>query len=434
VIVAPCLPGRGSVVAPAPARVHPPGSRDRAGPPAAHHSPREGMLSTVTTPRPPRPEPGMSRTRAADVQPSGSSTAGRSRTIAIAALLVAGVALGLAVWRIIVPGAAGCQTAAWDTTPAADELPDGWAISASQYDLGRKTMSLLGPTPLDEAGSQAVVYATVTCFAEGAADSVTRSAQAATDAGQTVDDRPDLGDQAFSAADDAGSMFLQLRHGDVVVYLAASGDATPPEVDQIASAYDKALGGDGGAISAAASPDASTDASANASEEPSGDGTLPGASDGGPESPAAPALEGALPTQVGAVKLIADSAVGSTILGDDQGSRAILAALRKAGKEADALQIAQAYDETGASDLSILGVMVDGMPVAAVQDLVVSSWLSASGAGITQSTVTLDGNPWTRVDYGDGGGMDYVRTVGDIVYVITTADTALAEQAAAALP
>jgi hypothetical protein len=53
---------------------------------------------------------------------------------------------------------------------------------------------------------------------------------------------------------------------------------------------------------------------------------------------------------------------------------------------------------------------------------------------VTRSTVTLDGEEWIRVDYGDGGTMDYVRSEAPNVLVITTADPALAEQAAAALP
>ena len=93
-----------------------------------------------------------------------------------------------------------------------------------------------------------MVYATITCYPSGAADAVTRSADASTAAGQTVVSRDDLGDQGFSAADSSGANFLQFRHDRLVVYLAGSGDATAAEVDAIASAFDKSLGGDGGAV------------------------------------------------------------------------------------------------------------------------------------------------------------------------------------------
>jgi hypothetical protein len=303
-------------------------------------------------------------------------------------------------------------------------VPAGWTVSATQYDISRKTMSLLGPVVDETTGAQGVVYATISCFPTGAEESVTRAEQAARDAGQTVTDRADLGDQAFSGMDDSGAEFLQLRHGPIVVYLAASGDATAQEVDQLASAFDKALGGDGGAISLA-TPGASQDV---------GSAIEPVPSDVVAESPAAPELEASLPTTVGAITLTADSATGSLILGDDTGSRAILAALRADGLDADALKVAQAYDVAGASDLTITALSIDGMDLAQVKDLAIASWLSASGAGVTRTPVKLAGQEWTRVDYGDGGAMDYVRAADGIVHIITTPDAALAAQAAAAMP
>ena len=96
--------------------------------------------------------------------------------------------------------------------------------------------------------------------------------------------------------------------------------------------------------------------------------------------------------------------------------------------------MAQGYDESGNSDLSILAFSVAGMPVADVQTFVLGSWLSASGAGVKQEQIKLAGDDWIRVDYGDDGTEDYVRATDSIVYLVNTADAALAEQAAAALP
>jgi hypothetical protein len=335
--------------------------------------------------------------------------------------------LFLAAWAAFAPGAAGCQADAWDTTPAAEDLPAGWSLASSQYDVARKTMSLLGSVPADENASQAVVYATVTCYQDGAADAVTRSADAATAAGQAVTRRDDLGDQGFSAADDSGATFLQFRHDRLVVYLAASGDATAAEVDQMASAFDLALGGDGGAV-VVRTAEAATPG-------PSDDPATPGPSDDAPPgAAAAPELEAALPTKVGDIVLAVDSATGSMMLGEDQLSRAITAALRAAGRAPDDLGVAQAYDETAESDLSMLAVAVDGMTGDKVRTFVMETWLSATGAGITTDTVTLGGTEFTRVDYGDDGPMDYVATRGDVVFAINTADPALAAAAAAALP
>ena len=375
----------------------------------------------------PRPEPTRARPPATG---QAATTARTTRVLATAALVLAIAALAFAAWRMIVPADAGCQQEAWDVTPAAEDLPAGWTASASQYDIDRKTMSFLGPTPQDEASSQAVVYATVTCFRSGAEDGVTRSRAAAEDAGQSVADRDDLGEQAYSAVDDSGAAFLQMRAGKIVVYLAASGDASATELDELASAFDKALGGDGGTI---APPDViPTDDEAGASLDPgaSPDPGEPLAS----ESPAAPDLVALMPTQVGSIALSTDSATGEVLLSDDQGSRAIVAALRAAGKTPADLRVAQAFDEAGVADLSVLAVTVDGLPAAQTRDIVLENWLAASGDGVTRDTVTLDGREWTRIDYGDGGTLDYVLTDGANVIVITTADAALAEQTAAALP
>ncbi len=213
--------------------------------------------------RSPRPEPGSvpPKVRPSDERAQLAEATRRTRTIAMVAVVAALVALGLAAWRFVAPAGSSCQDTAWNTTPKAADLPADWSISASQYDVDRKQMTVVGPAPADANASQAVVYATITCFPSGAADAVTRSADAATAAGQTVTARDDLGDQAFSATDPSNATFLQLRHGDVVVYLAASGDATPSEVDALASAFDKALGGDGGQV-AVGTPDPGTSAEA----------------------------------------------------------------------------------------------------------------------------------------------------------------------------
>jgi hypothetical protein len=361
-----------------------------------------------------------------------------TRRIALAALVIGLVAFGITAWRFLTPADAGCQTAAWDATPAAGQLPLGWTISASQYDVGRKSMTLLGPAPADTTTSRAVLYATITCYPQGAADSVNRSANAATAAGQTVTPRTDLGDQGFVSADASGATFLQFRRGSVVVYIAASGDATADEVNTVASAFDLGMGGTGGnapvgsPITPVGSPITGV---TSPSIAPGSD--VPGSSPS--DSPAAsaaaaPALEALLPTTVGTIQLTVDSALGTSILGTDQGSRAILAALRADGKTADDLSVAQAYDPTGAADLSLLAVSVKGMSLASMKALVLSTWLAASGAGVTTTTVTLSGHEFTKIDYGDQGSVDYLLAEGDHVILIETGSADIATQAAAALP
>ena len=308
------------------------------------------------------------------------------------------------------------------------ELPAGWTISSSQYDLGRKTMTLLGPTPPDGAGNQAVLYTTITCYAQGAADSVTRTAAAAKAAGQTVTQRTDLGEQGFLAADASGAIFLQFRRGSVVVYLAASGDATSAEVDAVAASFDNAMGGTA-VVPPVGTPDAGRASPSVVPSIPIESGAPSGSA-----AAVAPELEAALPKKVGDTVLTIESAAGTTILGTDQGSRAIVAALRAEGKVADDLKVAQAYDAAGQADLSILAVTVTGMKLDALKKLVLDSWLAATGAGVKSDTVALAGHSFTRIDYGDGGMKDYLLAEGNLVIIIETADANVAAQAAAALP
>lgn len=363
-----------------------------------------------------------------------------TRRLALGALALAVVALGalgLVASRLASATVASCQSTAWDAMPSAGGLPAGWSTSATQYDVDRMSMTLLGPPPQDQTSTRAVVYATVTCYPTGAADAVTRSQAASAAAGQTVASRSDLGDQGFTALDPSGASFIQFRHGDVVAYVAASGDATATDVEAVASAFDRALGGDGAssASAASASPASSIDASAESSAPASASVAPSASAETSPSAgAAAPELEAALPGSVAGTTLTIDSAVGSSVLGNDAGSRAIGAALRAQGKSPDDFEVAEAYDPTGSIDLAVYAFRVAGMTGETLERIVLDTWLSATGAGVTTGSTTLGGSPYTKVDYGDGGVVDYVATNGDMVIVIETASADLAAQAAAALP
>ena len=376
-----------------------------------------------------RPEPAGSgpRPRPSDERAPHAASARTTRRIAVAALVIAIAGVGLAASRFLFAGGATCQEAAWDVRPATADLPAGWTVSAGQFDINRQQITLLGPFPEDETMAQAVVYTTVTCFPQGATDAVARSEQASRDAQQLVTPRDDLSDGGFSATDESGATFTQFRADSVVVYLAASADASPAEVDAIASAFDKALGGDGGAI-AVGTPDPGTvdpsdgTASAEPSEEiPSG-------------AAVAPELEARLPTEVAGIALSVDSALGTDVFGDDSSSRAIIAALRVEGKTPEDVTLAQAYDETGAADLSLLAVEVEGLAQEKTQAIMLDSWLAATGTGVTREPQTIAGREFIVVDYGDEGTKDYVLAEDGAVIIITTASTETANAAAAALP
>ena len=153
-----------------------------------------------------------------------------------------------------------------------------------------------------------------------------------------------------------------------------------------------------------------------------------------PESPAAPELEAAIPATIGDVQLQTDSVTGVDVLGDDPGARAITAALRADGHTPADLLVAYASDETGASDLSITALAVDGMGEKALRKLVLEAWLPSTTAGVTTAPATVGGRDVTKVDYGDDGPLDYVLSNDGRVFIVTTADAALAAEALKALP
>jgi hypothetical protein len=394
---------------------------------------------TDSTPSPIGP-PGGSRRSTQAALSDAATDLRRTRWLAIGAIVVAIVAVGIAAWRLVAPVSASCQSTAWGATPAAADLPAGWTIGATQFEPDRMSITLLGPVPQDTSTNRPVVYATITCFPQDATGAVTRSQAAATDAGLTVSARTDLGDQGYTAVDQSGASFIQFRTGDVVAYVAASGDATAAEAEQVASAFDRALGGTGGTGGSGASgapatvtPGASEPAASAPDASPS-DAAVASPDASASSGPAAPELEAKLPATVGQTTLSIESAIGSAVLGGDAGSRAITAALRAEGKSLDDLHVAQAYDPSGAVDLSIFAFDVTGMKGPAVQEIVLDTWLAATGSGVTSTETTIGGRKVLQIDYGDGGSMSYVMTDGEIVLVVETADAKLAEQAIVALP
>jgi hypothetical protein len=342
--------------------------------------------------------------------------------LAVLAIVIAGVALGLAVWRTVAPTVVSCQNSVWGAQPAGNALPDQWTVRGTTFDVNRRTTQFAGVDPGDGSGAPNVL-ATVTCFPDGAADAVTRAQAAARDIGQVVTAKTDLSDGGFEATDASGAIFLEFRRADVIVDLVASGGATATDIETLASGFDKALGGQGGSI---ATPAPSTSGDLGSISPSSSDGTS-GLTHNAPE------LEKLLPTSVGGVPLTVDSALGSTVLTSDAGGRAATAALKAKGKVPDDLRYAEALDQTQAVAVSALAISVNGLSAADTQ-LMLLDWFQLSGAGVTHTEVKLAGKAWTRYDLGDEGPSNYFRTDGVAVLVITASDPALAEQAATAMP
>ena len=117
--------------------------------------------------------------------------------------------------------------------------------------------------------------------------------------------------------------------------------------------------------------------------------------------------------------------------GDTIGSAAFRAGVRTFSRSLKSHRRRGLYCGTG--DCANCLVTVDGMPVAKTKDLVLNSWLSATGDGVTTSTTTLGGKEWEVIDYGDEGAKDYVRVDGDDVIVITSSDPAIAGETASSI-
>jgi hypothetical protein len=365
--------------------------------------------------------PEAPRRRASQERAALASSTRTATRLAFLAIVIAGVALGLTAWRFLTPSAASCQDTVWSAVPAANELPAQWTARGTTFDLNRRTVTFAGPDPGDGSGAPTVL-ATATCFPQGAADAVGRAAAAAREYGQVVTTKNDFSDGGFESTDTSGAIFLEFQRGDIVVDLAAAGGATATDIETIGSAYDMALGGNGGSISSPA-PSASVDLGA-ASPGPS---AVTGLTHDAPE------LEKLLPTSIGGVAMTVDSALGSAILADDPGSRAAAAALRAAGKTPDDLHFAESYDQTGTLTTSVVAMSVTGLSGTKVDSMVLE-WFQLSGPGVTSSSVQLAGNTWTLYDLGDEGSLSFVRVDGAAVIVITAPDQSSAQQAAAAMP
>jgi hypothetical protein len=362
----------------------------------------------------------------------GIGFAGSSRVanaapgIALVALALAVVALG-AVFLNRDTDRSACQTAAWKAIPKADDLPTGWTLGTTDLNANGMTISILGPASEDGTSSQPVVYASVTCYGDVASTALTQNQAAAEAAGASVTRRSDSTGEAYDVDNPAtGSVTTLFRVGALIGQIADAGSAGPSDLATITRAVAAAMGDERAAGTAGAEP---SDAAAGSGE--------PGSSVGGSGEPAAssvaPELEAKLPRTAGGTPLTVQSASADTIFGTDPNSRALSARIRALGAQLSDLQVAQAYDDTGALDLSIIGFRLPGKDGAALRAAIIETWLSADVAGVTKTEVTIGGKKLTKIDYGDEGTTEYVYGGSDYVIVIDTSDTAIATEVAAGI-
>ena len=356
--------------------------------------------------------------------------------LAIVAVVLAAGAVGFLVLRGGGDDLTACRTAAWGAIPSRDNLPTNWTIGSTDLSANGMTISILGPGATD-GSSQPVVVASVTCYGDAAGTALDQNRKAAAAARATLAPRDAAGDAYDVVNESTGSTTTFFRVGQLVAQVADSGAVPQADREAITTALATAMGEPRAAGAAGA---VSTD-DANASGVPAGS-DQPGVT--GPSgSPFAPGLEALLPKAIvdntssasprPTIPLTTQSASATDVFGGDPNARALAARIRALGGTLDKLQIAQAFDDTGALDLSIIAFRLPGADLAKLKSAVIDTWLSAGADGVKKTEITLGGKPVTKVDYGDGQTIEYVFAKDDYVIVIDTADLDVATQAVAQL-
>jgi hypothetical protein len=356
--------------------------------------------------------------------------------VAVAALVLAIVAVGLSAVAYLRPTTSSCEVAAWNSVPVASEIPTGWRVTATDVYPDNQTTTITGPTPAGGAAAS-TIYASVTCFGDHAADAIARSEQASEDAGRAVTPVAGLGETGFAiAGDTSGASAIQFKRGTLLAYLASSGTVSQADLQQAGSAVDAAIRralGDATATAApVASPAASGAGSVSGSPQPSGLAS-PEPSGAAP-SPVAPELEALMPTKVSGTTLSVQSATGDQVLGTDSRSKALISALASLGKQPADLQLAQSYDPTSTLDLAVTGFRLPGVPVTKLEPVVLQAWLIAGSTGVTTTQTTISGVQVTEVSYSGSTSVSYVVVRKDAVLLVESGSAAIATAAIAALP
>jgi hypothetical protein len=357
--------------------------------------------------------------------------------LSVVAIVLAGAALIVTVLR---PGAAAsadsCRALSWASLPDPSTLPAGWTLAGSGFYSDGYSTSLVGPAATSTTTTTPSIYVRLNCLGADDHLALTRSHDAAVAAGATDLTFAKLGDESFAHQDATGGATVYFRRSGIVTYLVAAASVTPSELQQAATAVDLAI--------AAASASGGSGILGTPRPAPSGGvavaspGPLassgPGASPEPSPSHAVPALEALLPHTVSGTPFSSQSLTGTDALGTDAASVALAASIKGFGKLPADFQVAETYDATGTVALTVIGFRVVGIDGVRVRQAIIASWLVAAASGMTTTPATIGGKALIKVDYGDGGPLDYVYVSGQTVFDVSTADTTLAATVLAQLP
>jgi hypothetical protein len=248
-----------------------------------------------------------------------------------------------------------------------------------------------------------------------------------------------LGDQSFALQDATGGTTVYFRRGGIVAYLVAVSTVTPTDLQQAATAVDLAIAGavaEGGGLGSAGSTSPPGGVIVLGSPGPSGAPSSAGPAPTPTSTPshAVPALEAVLPHTISGTPFTTQSLTGTDAIGTDAASVALAASIKGFGKVPADFQVAEAYDDTGTIQVTVIGFRLTGVDATKLRQAIIASWIVAAGSGVTQSNATVGGKAVVEVNYADGGPLDYVYVQGITVFDVSTSDTSLAATVLGQLP
>ncbi len=339
-------------------------------------------------------------------------------------VLATAVAIGALVVGTRASDPASCATVAWKAIPDGAALPSGWSMVSNQVFVDSLSTTVAGPAP--SAGQRPAVFSSITCYGGDAELALRRAHEGALAAGGSDVSFSTVGDESFVVFSPAASTTtLYLRRGALVADVTAPTSVDRTTLEAIGRTLDTAMVR-ALAVGADASPIPQPSPAAPASAAPSAiPSPAPSASaSAAAQSHVAPDLEALLPHVVGSTSLVTQSVLGDTALGTGAASQSLIASLQKLGKTPADLQIAGAYDPTGASDLHLFAYRVSGVDPTDLGRAVIESQLTNTAAGAASSQVAIGGHTLTRISYTQGSPV-YFYLLNGVVYAIQTADTNL---------
>ncbi len=350
-------------------------------------------------------------------------SAGRAVALTAALGIVAVViglgALGIALTRTAAPD--DCQATAWNAVPEADLLPSGWSMVTNRVFVDNLTTTLVGPVPSGSTQRPAV-YVSLSCYGNDASLALRRAREGALAAGATDVALADLGDESLAVTStSSGTTTVYVRRGDLVAELTAPATLDQATLSAMGQTVDAAM-----VHALAAGPAGSP--LPQPSRAPATTAASPGPTPMPSPTPShlVPDLEALLPHTVGTTTLSTQSILGTTALDPaSAASQSLIASLQTLGKAPADLEIAGAYDPTGALDLRLFAYRVKGVAPSALGPAIIASQMTNTAAEPATSEVTVGGHPMTKITYASGTPV-YIYDLNGVVYAIATSDESIA--------